>query len=138
MTCAVPSGGIFGFLGSPVFSDAEDNNICGNPSIAQFQTCWMGALRNHVQGNVFTAHNTMADPDANEVLANHVPAPSGPADADLRQGLTTYPNELRATPSGVARPRLAGNGHVAQGSRNPFRSRSPAGAVTPCGTIDAW
>ena len=72
MTCAVPSGGIFGFLGSPVFSDAEDNSIGGSLTIAQLQTCWMGALRNHVQGNVFTAHNTMADPDADEVLANHV------------------------------------------------------------------
>jgi hypothetical protein len=72
VTCAIPSGGIFGFIGSPVFSDAEDNNIGGSLTIAQLQTCWMGALRNHVQGNIFTAHNTMADPDANEVLANHV------------------------------------------------------------------
>jgi hypothetical protein len=72
VTCAVPTSGIFGFIGSPVFSDAEDNNIGGNLTIAQLQTCWMGALRNHVGGNIFTAHNTMADPDANEVLANHV------------------------------------------------------------------
>ena len=50
VTCAVPSGGIFGFLGSPVFSDAEDNNIGGNLSIIGLRTCWMGALRNHVQG----------------------------------------------------------------------------------------
>jgi hypothetical protein len=71
-TCAIPSGGIFGFVGSPVFSDAEDNNIGGSLTIAQLQTCWMGALRNHVRGSIFTAHNTMADPDANEVLANHV------------------------------------------------------------------
>jgi hypothetical protein len=72
VTCAIPSSGIFGFLGSPVFSDAEDNNIGGNLTVAQLQTCWLGALRNHVQGSIFTAHNTMADPDANEVLANHV------------------------------------------------------------------
>jgi hypothetical protein len=72
VTCAIPSSGIFGFIGSPVFSDAEDNNIGGSLTIVQLQTCWMGALRNHVQGNIFTAHNTMADPDANEVLANHV------------------------------------------------------------------
>ena len=72
VTCAVPTSGIFAFLKSPVFSDAEDNNIGGSLAIARLQTCWMGALRNHVQGNIFTAHNTMADPDANEVLANHV------------------------------------------------------------------
>jgi len=72
VTCNVPSGGIFGFVGSPVFSDAEDNNIGGNLTIAQLRTCWMGALRNRVQGNIFTAHNKMADSDANEVLANHV------------------------------------------------------------------
>jgi len=72
VTCAIPTSGIFALLGSPVFSDAEDNNIGGNLTIAQLQTCWMGALRNHVRGSIFTAHNTMADPDANEVLANHV------------------------------------------------------------------
>jgi hypothetical protein len=72
VTCAIPASGIFALLGSPVFSDAEDNNIGGNLTIAQLQTCWMGALRNHVRGSIFTAHNTMADPDANEVLANHV------------------------------------------------------------------
>jgi hypothetical protein len=72
VTCAVPTSGIFAFLKSPVFSDAEDNNISGNLSITRLRTCWMGALRNQVQGSIFTAHNTMADPDANEVLANHV------------------------------------------------------------------
>jgi hypothetical protein len=72
VTCAVPPSGIFALLKSPVFSDAEDNNIGGSLTIARLQTCWMGALRNDVQGSIFTAHNTMADPDANEVLANHV------------------------------------------------------------------
>jgi hypothetical protein len=72
VTCAIPTSGIFGFLGSPVFSDAEDNSIGGSLAVAQLQTCWMGALRNHIRGSLFTAHNTMADPDANEVLANHV------------------------------------------------------------------
>jgi hypothetical protein len=36
------------------------------------QTCWMGALRNNVRGNLVNVKNTMADPDANEVLANLV------------------------------------------------------------------
>jgi hypothetical protein len=72
VTCAIPASGIFHLLGSPVFTDAEDNSIGGSLAIAQLRTCWMGALRNHVRGSLFTAHNTMADPDANEVLANHV------------------------------------------------------------------
>lgn len=70
VTCAIPATGIFSVLQSPVFSDAEDNSIRGDLWIAGLRTCWMGALRNHVRGSVFTAFNKMADPDANEVLAN--------------------------------------------------------------------
>lgn len=70
VTCAVPTSGIFASLGSPVFSDAEDNAIGGNLKITGLRTCWMGALRNRVGGSVVTILNTMADPDANEVLAN--------------------------------------------------------------------
>ena len=70
VTCAVPTTGIFSVLKSPVFSDAEDNSIRGDLRIVGLRTCWMGALRNQVRGSVFTAANTMADPDANEVLAN--------------------------------------------------------------------
>ena len=70
VTCAIPATGIFSVLKSPVFSDAEDNRIGGDLWIAGLQTCWMGALRNRVGGSIFTAFNKMADPDANEVLAN--------------------------------------------------------------------
>jgi hypothetical protein len=70
VTCAIPTTGIFSVLKSPVFSDAEDNSIRGDLWIAALRTCWMGALRNQVRGSVFTAFNKMADPDANEVLAN--------------------------------------------------------------------
>jgi hypothetical protein len=70
VTCAIPTTGIFSVLKSPVFSDAEDNRIGGDLWIAGLRTCWMGALRNRVRGNLFTAFNKMADPDANEVLAN--------------------------------------------------------------------
>jgi hypothetical protein len=70
VTCAVPTTGIFSVLQSPVFSDAEDNSIRGDLRIVGLRTCWMGALRNQVRGSVFTAFNKMADPDANEVLAN--------------------------------------------------------------------
>jgi hypothetical protein len=72
VTCTVPTSGIFAELGSPVFTDAEDNTIGGDLTITNLQTCWLGALRNHVRGNILDARNTMADPDADEVLANVV------------------------------------------------------------------
>jgi hypothetical protein len=72
VTCAPPATGIFHALGSPVFSDNEDNTIGGDLKVTGLQTCWMGALRNHVRGNILAANNTMADPDAGEVLTNVV------------------------------------------------------------------
>jgi hypothetical protein len=72
VTCAVPATGIFSVLQSPVFSDAEDNTIGGNLTVTGLRTCWLGALRNHVHGNIVDAGNKMADPDANEVLTNVV------------------------------------------------------------------
>ena len=70
VTCAVPATGIFASLQSPVFSDFEDSTIGGNLTITGLRTCWLGALRNHVRENVVDANNKMADPDANEALAN--------------------------------------------------------------------
>jgi hypothetical protein len=71
-TCAIPSTGIFAALGSPVFSDFEDNTIRGDLTISKLQTCWLGALRNHVRGDLRDIKNTMADPDADEILTNVV------------------------------------------------------------------
>jgi hypothetical protein len=70
VTCDVPATGIFASLQSPVFSDFEDSTIGGNLTITGLRTCWLGALRNHVRENVIDVNNTMADPDANEALAN--------------------------------------------------------------------
>jgi hypothetical protein len=70
LTCAVPTTGVFAALKSPVFSDFEDNVIGGHLAIAGLQSCWLGALRNHVGKSVIAVSNTMADPDANEILAN--------------------------------------------------------------------
>ena len=72
VNCNVPSSGIFAELQSPVFTDFEDNAIGGYLKITGLQTCWLGGLRNHVRGSLFDAHNTMADPDANEVNTNVV------------------------------------------------------------------
>jgi hypothetical protein len=72
VNCNVPTTGIFSLLESPVFSDYEDNLIGGNLDIVGLQTCWLGALRNVVRGSVLNLHNTMADPDADEVVSNTV------------------------------------------------------------------
>ena len=71
-SCNPPFPGVFADIGSPPFSDAEDNSIGGNLTMAGLKSCWLGALRNSVRGNVFVAGNTMADPDAMEILANRV------------------------------------------------------------------
>lgn len=69
-TCDVPSTGVFALLKSPVFSDYEDNWIGGNLQVSKLETCWFGALRNHVDGNVSDEGNKFGDTDANEVHSN--------------------------------------------------------------------
>lgn len=103
VTCVVPATGIFSVLGSPVFSDAEDNAIGGDIRIASLQTCWMGALRNTVGGSIFTGFNTMADPDANEVLANVIRgniACAGNTPATQYGDSLSSPNKVRGTAAG--------------------------------------
>lgn len=72
VTCAVPATGVFAALNSPVFSTFENNTIGGDLTMTGLRTCWLGALRNNVHKNVVDANNTMADPDADEILANHI------------------------------------------------------------------
>ncbi len=69
--CA-PTGIFASLVQSPVFSNYEDNTIGGNLWVTGLQTCWFGAFRNQVGGSITVAHNTMADPDGNEVLTNHI------------------------------------------------------------------
>jgi hypothetical protein len=56
----------------PVYSDFEDNQINGSLSLIGLQSCWLGALRNQIGGNVLAVHNIMGDPDANEIEANSI------------------------------------------------------------------
>jgi hypothetical protein len=66
-----PSG-IFAKFGSPPYSDYEDNTVGGNLRMTGLNTCWNGALRNKVGGSATFADNTMADPDASEMMTNQV------------------------------------------------------------------
>jgi hypothetical protein len=56
----------------PNFSDLEDSTVFGNVSIQGLTSCWLGVIRNRVNGNVLITNNRMADVDANEVVTNTV------------------------------------------------------------------
>jgi hypothetical protein len=72
VTCDPPVGSVFEALQSPAFTDYEDNTIGHDFVVAGLQTCWSGSLRNNVGGSLVDVRNTMADPDAGEVLQNTV------------------------------------------------------------------
>lgn len=69
-TCT-PSG-IFAQFKSPVYSDYEDNAIGAELLVTNVQSCWFGALRNHVGHSIVAVSNKMADPDAMEVNSNRI------------------------------------------------------------------
>jgi hypothetical protein len=58
--------------GSPVYSTYEDNWIGGRALVNRYQSCWFGFIRNHVHGSVTLKNNTLADPDAMEVVTNTI------------------------------------------------------------------
>lgn len=64
--------GIFAAFKSPVYSDYEDNLVGGNLTVTGLRSCWFGALRNNLRNSALVAGNTMADPDAMEVVSNTV------------------------------------------------------------------
>ena len=55
---------------TPVYSDFEDVAIPHNLSVTGLHSCWLGAVRDQIGGTVTFADNTMADPDANEIVNN--------------------------------------------------------------------
>jgi hypothetical protein len=72
LSCAPPSSGVFALLESPVFSDYEDNTISGDFQVTGVHSCWIGALRNSVKGDLTYANSSFGDPDASEVVSNVV------------------------------------------------------------------
>lgn len=73
-TCAVPKSGIFHAFKSPAFSDLEDSSVGGDVRMNGLRTCWFGLARDNVRSYVTINLNKTADPDAIEVLANHIGA----------------------------------------------------------------
>jgi hypothetical protein len=64
--------GVFKAFNSPVYSDYEDDVFGSSVTITGLTSCWLGAIRNAVHGSMTVSSNKMADPDANEILANYV------------------------------------------------------------------
>jgi hypothetical protein len=66
-----PSG-VFAAFQSPVYSDYEDSSVGGTVSISHLTSCWLGVARVDVGGSLRFVDDSLADPDAIEILANHV------------------------------------------------------------------
>jgi len=58
--------------GAPPYGDFEDNIIGGDLKIKEWQSCWLGALRNTITENVEFNDNVTADPDGNEITNNSI------------------------------------------------------------------
>ena len=64
--------GVFNAFGSPVFSTYEDSSVGGNLNISNVTSCWMGTARVDIGGNASYVGNQLADPDAIEIVSNHI------------------------------------------------------------------
>jgi len=64
--------GIFTLFQSPVFTTYEDSVVWGNIVITGVRSCWLGTARVHVHRNALYLDNKLADPDAIEIVSNHV------------------------------------------------------------------
>jgi len=58
--------------GGPDYSTFEDNQIMGSATVSGYTGCWFGFIRNFVGGSVTLTDNTLADPDAMEVVTNTI------------------------------------------------------------------
>ena len=64
--------GVFKLLRNPVYSNYEDVTVRGSLTISRLRSCWLGLARNHIGRDLVLKQDDLGDPDAIEVLANHV------------------------------------------------------------------
>lgn len=64
--------GIFKLFQSPVYSTYEVGSVGGDVRISSVQSCWMGIVQLRVGNTMVMYANKLADPDAIEILANHI------------------------------------------------------------------
>jgi hypothetical protein len=71
---AGPDGGPFDFGDGfrPTWNTFEDNTINGKVTIEAYNGFWQGFFRNTVNGTVNFNHNTVVDPDGNEMQTNTI------------------------------------------------------------------
>jgi hypothetical protein len=70
-SCA-PIGIFAELIGSPVYSDYEDNIVRGHISVSGLESCWLGLARLNVGASMRLVNNQLADPDAIEIIANNI------------------------------------------------------------------
>jgi hypothetical protein len=64
--------GIFAKFMNPVFSAYDDSTVGGGVTIRDLHSCYLGVARVSVGLSLRILHNHLADPDAIEILSNHV------------------------------------------------------------------
>jgi hypothetical protein len=72
LSCSPPFPTPFSQLMSPVFSAYEDSSVRGNLDVTGLHSCWLGVARVRVGGNLRFTNDKLGDPDAIEILGNHV------------------------------------------------------------------
>jgi hypothetical protein len=123
VSCA--STGIFAAFKSPVYSDYEDNFVGGNMTITGLRSCWLGALRNNLRNSALVAGNTMADPDAMEVVSNTV-----------RRSLSCFGNSPAVQyGDSVGTPNVVRRWATGECGFNVFQPNPAATKTTPAGPL---
>jgi len=54
------------------YTDIEDSTLNGGATLSGNSTCWIGFIRNQVNGRVSVVNNTTGDPDAIEIGSNNI------------------------------------------------------------------
>ena len=59
-------------LSGPPYGDFEDMIIGGSLTITEWQSCWLGFVRDAIANKVTLNNNVTADPDGNEMATNSI------------------------------------------------------------------
>jgi hypothetical protein len=113
-------------VGSPAYTDAEDNAIGGDLTYTRVQSCWIGAMRNSVRGDVTVTGNTLAASTADSIAGNRVSgdlACSGNSPA-AQFGFAGTSNLVRGRASGECAFNLKKPDPVPDGPLTPISVRS--------------
>jgi hypothetical protein len=81
------------------FSALEDSQVAGGVSVSGYGGFWFGMARNQISGGVSLQRNTLADPDAMEILSNTIKgglfcADNSPVPTNVADGVAFEPNTV--------------------------------------------